>query len=52
VHHVPLAVLASGLALLSALSLGVGVILNTMARLQQESFRLWQRLYRKLDQRD
>jgi len=50
VYHMPLAVLASGLALLAGLSLSVGLILHTMARLHQENFHLWHRVYRKLDE--
>jgi glycosyltransferase involved in cell wall biosynthesis len=49
VYHVPLAILASGLALLAALILSAGMILHTMARLHQENFRLWHRLHRRVD---
>jgi hypothetical protein len=49
VYHVPLAVLASSLALLAALALSVGMILHTLARLHQENFRMWFRLHRRVD---
>ncbi len=40
VYHVPLAILATGLALLSALSLCIGVILETQLRYHNEMHRL------------
>lgn len=47
VHHVPLAVLATGLGILSVLSMAVGLILDTVNRYHNESFRLWRKLLRK-----
>jgi hypothetical protein len=43
VPRFPSAILAAALGLLSALSLGVGLILDTMTKLQRESFELWRR---------
>lgn len=47
VHHVPLAVLAAGLGILSVLSMAVGLILDTVNRYHNESFRLWRKQLRK-----
>lgn len=44
VYHVPLAVLAASLGLLAALTLAVGLILNTLARYHLETFHLLRRL--------
>lgn len=38
VYHVPLAILASGLGILSAFSLGLGLILDTISKYHNESF--------------
>jgi glycosyltransferase involved in cell wall biosynthesis len=38
VHHLPLAVLATGLAILSALSLVCGLVLDTIVRYEKEQF--------------
>ena len=46
VYHVPLAVLAMGSMILSALSLSIGLVLHTLARYQMESFQLIRRLQR------
>ena len=43
VPRFPSAILAAALGLLSSISLGVGLILDTMTRLQRESFELWRR---------
>jgi glycosyltransferase involved in cell wall biosynthesis len=47
VSHVPLAVLAAALGILSMLSLGVGLILDTVNRYHTESFVLWRRHLKK-----
>lgn len=41
VHRVPRAILAAGLGVLSALSLAVGLILDTVAKYHQETIGLW-----------
>jgi glycosyltransferase involved in cell wall biosynthesis len=43
VWHVPLAVLAAALAVLSMLSLGIGLVLDTVNRYHVEAFALWRR---------
>jgi glycosyltransferase involved in cell wall biosynthesis len=47
VYHVPLAILATGLSILAALSLCIGVILETIARYQNENFQLLRRLLQR-----
>lgn len=47
VSRVPLAVLAAALGILSMLSLGVGLILDTVNRYHTESFVLWRRHLKK-----
>ena len=47
VHHVPLAVLAAGLGILSAMSFTVGLILATVNRYHNETFRLWRKQLRR-----
>lgn len=49
VYHVPLAILASGTAILSALSLSIGLILDTISRYQNENFDLLRRLLARSD---
>jgi len=44
VFHVPRAILAAGLAILAAISLTAGVILDTIAKYHQESIELWKRV--------
>jgi glycosyltransferase involved in cell wall biosynthesis len=46
VYHVPLAILASGTGILSALSLTIGLILHTITRHHNENFELLRRLYK------
>ena len=46
VFHVPLAILASGTGILSALSLTIGLILHTITRHHNENFELLRRLYK------
>lgn len=46
VYHVPLAVLAAALGILSALALSVGLVLQTIARYHQENFVLLQKMLR------
>jgi len=46
VYHVPLAILASGTGILSALSLTIGLILHTITRYHNENFELLRRLYK------
>jgi len=46
VYHIPLAVLAMGSMILSALSLAIGLVLHTLARYQMETFQLIRRLQR------
>jgi len=43
IYHVPMAVLATGLSLLSALSLGCGVVLDTIVRHSREQYFLQMR---------
>jgi hypothetical protein len=38
VHHLPLAILATGLGILSALSLVCGLVLDTIVRYEKEQF--------------
>jgi glycosyltransferase involved in cell wall biosynthesis len=45
VHHVPLAILAAGLAVLSALSLTCGVVLDTIVRYNRQQFLIRMRNY-------
>ncbi|MGC2422887.1 MAG: glycosyltransferase family 2 protein [Nitrospirota bacterium] len=47
VYHVPLAVLASGIGILSALSFGLGLIMDTLAKYHNENFVLRKRLVTK-----
>lgn len=47
VYHVPLAILAAALGILAALSAGVGLVLSTIARYQQETYVLLQRMLHK-----
>jgi hypothetical protein len=47
VYHVPLAILATGFAILSALSLGCGLILDTLVRYEREHFLLRMRAFGK-----
>jgi glycosyltransferase involved in cell wall biosynthesis len=47
VYHVPLAVLASGIGILSALSFGLGLIMDTLAKYHNENFVLRKRLLTK-----
>jgi len=47
VYHVPLAILATGTGILSALSLSIGVILETIAKYHNENFELFRRLLKK-----
>ena len=44
VYHVPLAILAMGFGILSAMSFVVGMILNTIVQFHQENFILFQKL--------
>jgi glycosyltransferase involved in cell wall biosynthesis len=46
VFHVPLAILATGTGILSALSLTIGLILHTITRYHNENFELLRRLYK------
>ena len=46
VTHVPLAILATGTGILSALSLTIGLILHTISRYHNENFELLRKLYR------
>jgi glycosyltransferase involved in cell wall biosynthesis len=43
VSHVPLAILAASLGILSALCFGIGLILGTVNRYHNEAMRLWRR---------
>jgi hypothetical protein len=45
VFHVPLAILATGTRILSALSLTIGLILHSITRYHHENFELLRRLY-------
>lgn len=47
VYHVPLAILATGTGILAALCLGIGLILDTIAKYHNESFGLFRRLLNK-----
>lgn len=47
VYHVPLAVLATGTGILSALSISVGLILDTTSKYHNETFELIRRLHDK-----
>lgn len=47
VYHVPRAILAAALALLSALSFGVGLLLDTVSRYHQETVEQWKRSMRE-----
>lgn len=46
VYHVPRAILAAALALLSAMSLVVGILLDTIARYHREAIEQWKRSLR------
>ena len=41
VYHVPRAILAAGLAVLAAVSMTAGVILDTIAKYHRETIDLW-----------
>jgi len=47
VYHVPRAILAAGLAVLSALSFGVGLMLDTVSKYHEETIELWRRSLRR-----
>ena len=47
VHHLPSAVLATGTAILAALSLCIGLILDTLAKYHNENIQLFRRLMKK-----
>jgi len=47
VYHVPLAILATGAGILSALSLSIGVILHTISKYHNENFEMMRRLLNK-----
>lgn len=47
VFHVPRAILAAALGILSAISLVVGIILDTLVKYQLETFQLWRKLLNK-----
>lgn len=47
VLHVPLAILAAALTILAMLSLSVGLILDTVHRYHNETFKLWRRELRR-----
>lgn len=47
VYHIPLAILATGTAILSALSFGIGVVLDTISKYHNEHFELLRRLLKK-----
>jgi glycosyltransferase involved in cell wall biosynthesis len=47
VYHLPSAVLATGTMILSALSLSIGLILDTISKYQNENFQLLRRLVKK-----
>ncbi len=49
VSHVPLAILATGTGILSALSLSIGLILDTIAKYHRENFELFRRLVRRAE---
>jgi len=49
VHHVPLAILAASLAILSVLFLGIGFILNSVANLHIETQLLMRKLFKEID---
>ena len=46
VYHVPRAILAAALALLAAVSFGVGLLLDTISRYHQETIEQWKRSLR------
>lgn len=46
VYHVPRAILAAGLAVLAAVSFGVGLLLDTTSRYHQETIEQWKRSMR------
>src|SRR5262249_51580358 len=46
VSHVPLAILAAGMGILSALSLTIGLTLHTISRYHEENFELLRKLYK------
>jgi glycosyltransferase involved in cell wall biosynthesis len=52
VYHVPLAVLAASLGILSALMLAVGLILDTARRYHRENFESWRTALRNMDRPD
>jgi glycosyltransferase involved in cell wall biosynthesis len=46
VYRVPLAILASGIAIVAVLTLFVGLILETVRKFHDENFELWRKLFR------
>jgi len=46
VYHVPRAILAAGLAILAAVSFGVGLLLDTISGYHQETIEQWKRSMR------
>jgi glycosyltransferase involved in cell wall biosynthesis len=49
VPRFPRAILAAALGILSGISLGVGLILDTLAKFQRENFELWHRHFSRRD---
>jgi hypothetical protein len=47
VPRFPRAILAAALGILSGVSLGVGFILDTLAKFQREQFELWRRHFNR-----
>jgi len=52
VTHVPLAILAAAIGILSVLSMSIGLILDTVSRYHNETFVLWRRELKRRAERD
>jgi glycosyltransferase involved in cell wall biosynthesis len=52
VTHVPLAILAAAIGILSVLSLSIGLILDTVNRYHNETFVLWRRQLSRREEKD
>ena len=52
VYHVPLAILAAAIGILSAVSMSVGLILDTIARYHRENFAMFKRVLSERTTRD
>jgi hypothetical protein len=48
VYHLPLAVLAAALAIVSVLSIGLGLLLHTIRNYHNENFEMWRKITKRI----